>query len=177
MKKYLSLTLMTAMMAVAVPLLTACGDDDDDDGQTELPCINAGTHRIDVSFSGDTFGWGVHVTFTGTPMYYTGVDQVSTLYENGKELPKDDHVTWSSDEIRDYSVSTDDKSQLLTCGVSISKPYDASTQPKGTIVVHFKGYINGKQTKEKTFSMSPTEGNIKHIYFMSYLNEDKEQTF
>lgn len=169
--------LLAVLLAAVVPLLTACGSDDEDDGQTEQHGINVGTHRIDVSFSGDTFGWGVHVTFTGTPMYYTDAAKVSDLYENSIQLSKEDDVTWSCEEIRDYSVSTDSKSQLLTCGVSISKPYDAATQPRGTLVVHFKGYINGKQTKEKTYSMSPNDGNIKHIYFMSDLNEDKELTF
>lgn len=168
---------MVTAIAVTVPMLISCGNDNEDDGQTEQPGINVGTHRIDVSFSGDTFGWGVHVSFTGTPMYYTDVAMTSDLYENGIKLPKEDNVIWSCDEIRDYSVSTDNKSQLLTCGVSIDKPYDAATQPRGTLVVHLKGYINGKQTKEKTYSMSPNDGNIKHIYFMSDLNEDKELTF
>lgn len=177
MRKYLSFVMMAVLMTAVVPLLTACGSDDEDDVQTELPDINVGTHRVDVSFSGDTFGWGVHVTFTGTPVNISSAHQGSALYENGIELLKEDDVTWSCEEIRDYSVSTDSKSQLLTCGVSISKPYDAATQPRGTLVVHFKGYINGKLTKEKTYSMSPNDGNIKHIYFLSDLNEDKELTF
>lgn len=163
---------MVTAIAVTVPMLTACGDDDDEE-ETEQG-VTVGTHRIDVSFSGDTQGWDVGLTFLATAYHANGTP-FPGMYENGEQLETSYAGTWKCEEIRDYSVSTGSNCQSLLLTLAISKSYSEAVT--GTIIVHVKSYVNNKLKKEKTYSMSPADGTEKQITFFSSMDLDDERVF
>lgn len=167
MKKYISFMMMAAMMAVTVPMLTACGsDDDEEDGNgTEWVSPNAntlGTHRIDIIVTGNTSGWGMSAGFTGTPEnadVYTG----AKLFENGIRLEKDSPA-WLCGELRNYSISTDNKCIGLWLALTITKETNAPLEP---MTVTLMGYVNGKLMQQKTYTVNNESGLTTHINFGS----------
>lgn len=173
MKKYFKPLMLAVLMAVSVPLFTACGSDDEEE-KTEQG-VAVGSHRIDVSFSGDTQGWDVGLTFLATAYYANGTP-FPGMYENGKELETSYAGTWKSYEMRDYSVSTGSNCQSLLLTLAISKSYSESAT--GTITVHVRSYVDNKLKKEKTYSMSPADGTEKQITFFSVMEDvDSERIF
>lgn len=164
MKKYISFVTMAVMMAVAVPMLIACGSDDDEETM-EWKDPNAptvGTHRIDIVFSGATQGWEVYAGFTGTPEngdVYTGAE----LFENGVRLEKDT-PNWLCSELRNYSITTDNHCIGLWLVLTINRDDRKTLEP---MTVTLTGYVNGKQTQQKNYTVTNDSGIATHINFAS----------
>ncbi len=164
MKKNMNFLLMAVMMAVAVPMLTACGSDDDEE-TTEWKDPNAptvGTHRIDIVFSGATQGWEVYAGFTGTPEngdVYTGAE----LFENGVRLEKDT-PNWLCSELRNYSITTDNHCIGLWLVLTINRDDRKTLEP---MTVTLTGYVNGKLTQQKSYTVTNDSGFVTHIGFGS----------
>ena len=74
MKKSIFKFMMLALMGfVCMTTFTACGGDyDDNTPGTETGNLTVGTHRIDVSFEGNTSGWTATVAFSAVKASATG---------------------------------------------------------------------------------------------------------
>lgn len=136
MKLYLALIVMTM---VCITTFSACGSDDDDE---KIENINnreiiIGTHQIDLSLEGETTGWDIETSFCATV----------PIYENGKELERSEFGIWESDEIRNYSITTDDKADNLVVGLFVERKGSVELQP---VTVCLKSTVNGKAWKSKT---------------------------
>lgn len=165
MKKYISFVMMAVLMAATVPMLTACGSDDDENEPSEWRDPNAntvGTHRIDIIVTGNTSGWGMTVGFTGTPEnadVYTGAE----LFENGIRLEKESPA-WLCGELRNYSVSTDNKCIGLWLTLTVNRETKATLEP---MTITMMGYVNGKLMQQKTYTVTDESGVTTHINFGS----------
>ena len=155
MKLYLTLIIMTM---VCVTTFSACGSDDDDERieHIEEGDITTGTHRIDLSFEGTFGGWDVSVGFVGSPTS-------GSLYENGQKLATTEGTNvWLADDVRSYSVSTDDRSTLLMVEVTMMKRSAAATP----VTIRLKSFVNGQQKKTKTIVVN-SDVSAKSIFFAS----------
>ena len=166
MKKYISFWMMAALMVATIPMLTACSSDDDEEENVEWTGQNdgftVGTHRIDIIVSGNTRGWGMGVGFTGTPEnadVYTGAE----LFENGIRIEKNS-PNFICGELRNYSITSDNKCIGLWLALTINKETEAPLEP---MTVTLKGYVNGKLMQEKTYTATDESSFTTHITFGS----------
>ena len=165
MKKYISFMMMVVMMAMTVPMITACNSDDDENDPNEWTDSNAytvGTHRIDIIFSGSTQGWEIHAAFTGTPEdgnVYTGAE----MFENGVRLEKNS-PNWLCSELRNYSITTDNHSIGLWLSLSIFRDERKTLEP---MTVTLMGYVNGKLMQQKSYTVTNDSGTSVIIGFGS----------
>ena len=173
MKKHFLSSILMAMMAAMCVTFTACGGDDDDDPLVnDYSDVSIGTHRIDVEFEGYTTPWTTTVGFSAVKASASGMG--AQLYENGKELNMN-AGSWSEDTFRSYSISTDDRCQTLCCVLYI-RPNTHSTTLE-PITIRMRGYVNGNQKKEQTFTIEDNN-KTKIITFFSEINEgDNVQEF
>ena len=150
MKKFISTIMILAMMAVVCMSVTACGGDDDEDspggggGSTTI-----GVHRIDVHFDGKTnSNWLSSIAFYGLKpdASFTG------LYENGKALPIDPQFnTWSTEEIRDFSVSTDDNAVAIIGSIVLGAP--GGSKATEDVFITMVGYVNNNRIYTRVFTL------------------------
>ena len=173
MKKLFSIMFMAMVAMVCVTTFTACGGSDDDDALgSDYSDITIGSHRIDVEFEGNTTPWTTTVGFSAVKASASGMG--AQLYENGKELNMS-AGSWSEDTFRSYSISTDDRCQTLCCVLYI-RPNTHSTTLE-PITIRMRGYVNGNQKKEQTFTIEDNN-KTKIITFFSEINEgDNVQEF
>lgn len=135
-----------AMMAMCV--FTACGGDDKDgDLSGDYVQTEQGVHRITVTFSGNTDGWGADLYFTAT----LGNSGFSNIYENGKQV-NDMTGAWGTSGMRDYDITSGADCDLMTLTLSVTGRADAEP-----VSVTLKGYVNGKQTNMKVIDYKPGE--------------------
>lgn len=90
MKKNIFNWLVMTTVVITTFTFVGCGGGDDTmaDGETGgIEEVTVGTHRIDVTFEGDTKGWKVMTVFIGNS--YPNSTILSTLYENGAKLTTD----------------------------------------------------------------------------------------
>ena len=171
MKTFLKYSLLMAVVLVSVVALTACGGNSDDDPGKRIN-VTTGVHRIDVEFEGNTTPWTTTVGFSAVKASASGMG--AQLYENGKELNMS-AGSWSEDTFRSYSISTDDRCQTLCCVLYI-RPNTHSTTLE-PITIRMRGYVNGNQKKEQTFTIEDNN-KTKIITFFSEINEgDNVQEF
>lgn len=165
MKKYCVSILMAALAIVCVTTFVSCGGDDDESTPgTETGNITVGTHRIDVSFEGNTSGWTTTVAFSAVKASATGMG--AKLYEGGQELTTEGG-SWIDNKFRNYSVSTDEKCQSLLVVVYCRRNAHATAEP---ITVHLKGFIDGKQQKEQSIVADGSHA-TRTIFFYSQISE------
>lgn len=158
--------MMLALMGfVCMTTFTACGGDyDDNTPGTETGNLTVGTHRIDVSFEGNTSGWTATVAFSAVKASATGMG--AKLFEGGQELTTEGG-SWIDNKFRNYSVSTDDKCQSLLVVVYCRRNAHATAEP---ITVHLKGFIDGKQQKEQSIIADGSHA-TRTIFFYSEISE------
>lgn len=158
MKKYISFLLVTMLTMVTTCLFTSCGGNDDDDPIAGSP--NIGVHRIDVQFDGNFQGkWTAINVFVGVKQD----GQITGLYENGKALDINSRVNnWTSTQIRDYSISTENNAAALTATVMLSAPYNVVTTEDVNITM--VGYINNKRIYTQVFTL-PAGKSIMTVNF------------
>lgn len=160
MKKYISkIMMLMALAIVCVTSFTSCGGDDDNDlpGGKDL---TVGVHRIDVQFDGNFQGkWTAINSF-----YAIKPDGTFTgLYENGKALDINSHTnTWTSTEIRDFSISTENGAAAIAGSVMLSAPYGSAAT--NDINITMVGYINNKRVYTRVFTL-PAGSSIIVISF------------
>lgn len=158
--------MMLALMGfVCMTTFTACGGDyDDNTPGTETGNLTVGTHRIDVSFEGNTSGWTATVAFSAVKASATGMG--AKLFEGGQELTTEGG-SWIDNKFRNYSVSTDDKCQSLLVVDYCRRNAHATAEP---ITVHLKGFIDGKQQKEQSIIADGSHA-TRTIFFYSEISE------
>ena len=158
MKKYISFLLVTMLTMVTTCLFTSCGGNDDDDPIAGNP--NIGVHRIDVQFDGNFQGkWTAINVFVGVKQD----GQITGLYENGKALEINSRINnWTSTQIRDYSISTENNAAALTATVMLSAPYNVVTTEDVNITM--VGYINNKRIYTQVFTL-PAGKSIMTVNF------------
>lgn len=158
MKKYISFLLVTMLTMVTTCLFTSCGGNDDDDPIAGSP--NIGVHRIDVQFDGNFQGkWTAINVFVGVKQD----GQITGLYENGKALEINSRINnWTSTQIRDYSISTENNAAALTATVMLSAPYNVVTTEDVNITM--VGYINNKRIYTQVFTL-PAGKSIMTVNF------------
>jgi len=158
MKKYISFLLVTMLTMVTTCLFTSCGGNDDDDPIAGDQ--NIGVHRIDVQFDGNFQGkWTAINVFVGVKQD----GQITGLYENGKALDINSRVNnWTSTQIRDYSISTEDNAAALTATVMLSAPYNVVTTEDVNITM--VGYVNNKRIYTQVFTL-PAGKSIMTVNF------------
>lgn len=154
----LSLLMMMLVASVCVTSFTSCGGNDDDDPIAGNP--NIGVHRIDVQFDGNFQGkWTAINVFVGVKQD----GQITGLYENGKALDINSRVNnWTSTQIRDYSISTENGAAALTATVMLSAPYNVVTTEDVSITM--VGYINNKRIYTQVFTL-PAGKSIMTVNF------------
>lgn len=145
-KRIYSVLLLMAIAFTTSVVFTSCGDDDDDlpggDGTT-------GVHRIDIQFSdNNTAKWKATTIFYG--MKSNG--SYSSLYENDKQLPATGSThTWSTDEMRNISVQTENGSRAVIASIIIQtvniKPAESD------VTVTFVGYVNNKRIATRSYTL------------------------
>ncbi|MBR3078246.1 MAG: beta-barrel fold lipoprotein [Prevotella sp.] len=136
--------LMMAVCAVMCVTFAACGGDDDkDDISGDYQELKEGVHRIEVYFSGSD-KWRVVATFLATHGY-GGTD----LYENGQKVNKT-AGGYYSEELRNYAVETGKNCDQMVATIQLD-PLSKSTS--GDIEVTLKGFIDGKQTNMKVWTV------------------------
>lgn len=167
-KRIFSFMMLTAFSVVCATSFTACGGDDDDVIGGEINNLTVGTHRIDVSFEGKTDGWKASITFTGTS--YPITTEGSSLYENGEKLNAVGG-TWTENNFRSYSISTDSKSQNLLVMVVIRKNMHATVQP---VTVNLRSYVNGKQKKMKSIIVDGNHGAKTITFYSEIMDGDQD---
>jgi len=149
MKKYFSYTMMLAMMAVVCTSVTACGGNDDEDSPGGGGSTTVGVHRIDIQIDGKTnSNWISMFTFYGLKPdgKFTG------LYENGKSLPIDPQFnTWTTEEIRDFSISTDNNAVAIVGNIVLGAP--GGSKVTEDIIITMVGYINGNRVYTRVFTL------------------------
>lgn len=158
MKKYISFLLVTMLTMVTTCLFTSCGGNDDDDPIAGNP--NIGVHRIDVQFDGNFQGkWTAINVFVGVKQD----GQITGLYEKGKALDINSRINnWTSTQIRDYSISTENGAAALTATVMLSAPYNVVTTEDVNITM--VGYINNKRIYTQVFTL-PAGKSIMTVNF------------
>ena len=144
--------MMVVLMSVVVASLTACGGDDGEDvpGTESGSEMNAGVHRVDVQFSGDTSKCDLTCTFYGM-----GADgKWVKVYENGKLLTPQygsmELGIFEIKEFRDISVQTENKCIGFNVTISIFSQEDAVAED---IKVTMVGYIDDKQINTQVFTL------------------------
>ena len=149
MKKYINFLLVTMLTIVTTCLFTSCGGDDDEPIGGDP---NIGVHRIDIQFDGNFQGkWTAINVFVGVKQN----GQITGLYENGKALDINSRINnWTSTQIRDYSISTENNAAALTATVMLSAPYNVVTV----------GYINNKRIYTQVFTL-PAGKSIMTVNF------------
>lgn len=142
----LNLLMMMALSIVCITSFTSCGGNDDDPIGGDP---NIGVHRIDMQFDGNFQGkWTAINVFVGVKQN----GQVTGLYENGKVLDINSRVNnWTSTQIRDYSISTENGAAALTATVMLSAPYNVVTTEDVNITM--VGYINNKRIYTQVFTL------------------------
>lgn len=159
---------MVALAIVCVTTFTACGGDDDDIPGTETGNLTVGTHRIDVSFEGNTSGWTTTVAFTGTA-YPSGGG--SKLYENGTELTTG-VSGWTDNKFRNYSISTDDKAQNLLAVIYVRRNAHAAAEP---VTVTLKSFVNDKQKKQNSVVVDGSHSTTTIFFYSEISDGDRVQ--
>lgn len=161
MKKLLDYSLILAITLAAVFTFTACGGDDDSDKGSET--ANIGVHRIDIQFSDNAAECSATTIFYGLKRD----GSYATLYENGKSLPLEQSThAWLSEEIRDFSVQTEDGCGALSASITIMGPNGKNATSDVTVTV--VGYVNGKRIKTQVFTLPAG----KHIMSGGFVTED-----
>ena len=157
MKKYINFLLVTMLTIVTTCLFTSCGGDDDEPIGGDP---NIGVHRIDVQFDGNFQGkWTAINVFVGVKQN----GQITGLYENGEALDINSRLNnWTSTQIRDYSISTEDGAAALTATVMLSAPYNVVTTEDVNITM--VGYINNKRIYTQVFTL-PAGKSIMTVNF------------
>lgn len=145
-KKIFSSLFMMVALAMVTTTFTACGGDDEDDNNGRSTTI--GVHRIDVHFD-DNIG-RCHAISIFYGLREDG--SFSNLYENGTQLPLDaTSHTWYSEEIRDFSISTEDKCGAIVASINVTTPNMIPLDKDVTVTT--VGYINGKRLKSQVFTL------------------------
>ncbi|MBR0265300.1 MAG: hypothetical protein IJQ60_15630 [Prevotella sp.] len=149
MKKNISTKMMLAMMAVICMCVTACGGNDDEDSPGGGGSTTVGVHRIDVQIDGKTnSNWVSAFTFYGLKPdgTFTG------LYENGKALPIDPQFnTWSTEEIRDFSIGTDKNAVAIVGGIVLGAP--GGSKATEDVIITMVGYVNNNRVYTRVFTL------------------------
>ncbi len=150
MKKYFSTIMILAMMAIVCMSVTACGGDDDEDspgGGGDKTTI--GIHRIDIQIDGKTnSNWTSAFSFLGM----TADGKFTGLYENGKALPVDPQLNmWSTTEIRDFSISTDNDAAIIVGNVLLTTP--GASKATEDVIITMVGYVNNNRIYTRVFTL------------------------
>ena len=168
--------LMTVLTAVVLCLsMSACGSGSDDDydgvdfdrsqtgNQNKSNKRTKGVHQIDVSFSGDTEGWGMKIFFISsnknggeTKLIYEGEVRDHNFYEY---------------EYKNYSVKTTDEAYMLVCEVHfIRKSPDAKT-----VEVKMSSKVNDKNAYSEKYVADPKYREV-HTHFCSEILTDRDSS-
>jgi hypothetical protein len=143
--------LMMAMMAAVCMTFAACGGDSDDDDVPGGGNAQIGVHRVDLHFDVTLPSWHSTVGFHGIKPD----GSFSRLYENGNELPlyeiSGQGTGYISEEIRDYSICTDNNCGAIVAHVMLIS-FDGKPAPHD-VTVTAVGYINDKRIYTKVFTL------------------------
>ena len=145
-----SVLMMMAMSIVCGTFFTSCGGNDDEDspggggGSTTI-----GVHRIDIQIDGKTnSNWTSAFSF----LAMTADGKFTGLYENGKSLPVDPQLNvWSTDEIRDFSISTDKNAATMVGNVLLTAP--GGSKATEDVVITMVGYVNNNRIYTRVFTL------------------------
>lgn len=144
-KRFLTCLMVLPMVLMALMTLTACGGDDDDNNGIDTAI---GVHRIDVQFNDNVAGCDVINYFYGL----RADASFANIYENGKQLPLDRSThTWSTDEVRDISIQTEDGCAAIVGAINITSKNLKPINHDVTVTV--VGYVNGKRIKTQVFTL------------------------
>jgi len=145
MKQFLKCSVLALMALLTMSVFTACGGDDDDTpgGSSEF----IGVHRMDVEFNGNFEGLKVETMFEGVKADGRPAD----LYENGKVLEGNKDKVWASEEVRSFSVQTEDNCGAIVASVLILT--DDGLPITSDVSVTMVGYINNKRVATKVFTL------------------------
>lgn len=142
-KRIFSSLFMMAALAMVAMTIAACGGDDDDNNGVDN---KIGVHRIDIHYD------NAEECEVMTGFYGIKADgNTSQLYEGGKQLPTDEANTWTSEELRDYSVSTEENSASLNVAISVSSPNLVPIDKDITVTI--VSYINNKRVSTQVFTL------------------------
>ena len=124
MKQYLNSMLMAVLMAITVPMLTACGSDDEDEN---IASGDNGQQRIEMTIEGDTKGWVVMGGFAG----YT-----TNPHENDKTCVLKCNQT-------EYVFTNEDNSLTVMIGGLVKRTYPVTVTLEGNSIL----FLNLQVTK------------------------------
>lgn len=146
--------LMMAVLTVVCMTFTACGDDDKEYdpgyGKTELL---EGVHRIEVSFK-NAENWRASVMFIGT--YH---EEAAELYEDGEKIGRGKGY-YVDGGVRNYNIESEAKCDDMVVTLSLNP---LVMDDPGELEVTLKGYVNGKQTNMKVYTV--TKDGYRNITF------------
>ena len=163
MKTFMKWSMMTLLVVLTMCMFTACGGNGDDDLLEAYVKTSEGVHRIEVSFDGDTDGWKVSLLFIA--VYADSSHGKVKMYEDGNKVGMG---SYQAEELRSYSVETEKKCDQMNVAISASRN---SKDAGKSMIVTLKSYINGKQVKSKTVTISANEY-YRSIIFDSELDAD-----
>lgn len=150
---YFRCALLASVAVLAVGMctvFTSCGGGDDDD-VPGAGSAQVGVHRVDLHFENALPNWQHFVFVHG--MKPDG--SFAKLYENGKELPLDEiggqGIGYSSEMIRDYSISTEKNCGVLAAAIT-AVPEDFKPSSRD-VTITAVGYIDGKRIYTKVVTI------------------------
>ena len=149
-----------AVLAICMCMFASCSGDDNDvpgGGSAQI-----GVHRIDLHFDNGFQNWYNLIIVHGVKPD----GSFNKLYENGKELSFVSEGTqiqgYASEELRDYSISTDDNCGAMVATVSMSSLNGLPATRDVTITA--VGYINGKRIYTKVFTLPAGAASMAMVF-------------